>query len=136
MHDHPDRIGPYKIREVLGQGGMGIVYLAEQEQPMHRRVALKVIKLGMDTEEVIARFESERQALAMMNHPNIARVFDAGTTDRGSPYFVMEYVPGIPICEYCDRQRLNTRERLDLFVLVCQAIQSPGHQALQCAGVG
>jgi serine/threonine protein kinase/Tfp pilus assembly protein PilF len=123
MHDHPDRIGPYKIREVLGQGGMGIVYLAEQEQPMHRRVALKVIKLGMDTEEVIARFESERQALAMMNHPNIARVFDAGTTDRGSPYFVMEYVPGIPICEYCDRQRLNTRERLDLFVLVCQAIQ-------------
>ena len=102
---------------------MGIVYLAEQEQPIRRRVALKVIKLGMDTKEVIARFESERQALAMMNHPSIARVFDAGATERGSPYFAMEYVPGIPICDYCDKQRLNTRERLDLFMQVCRAIQ-------------
>jgi serine/threonine protein kinase len=120
---HPDRINSYQIRKVLGEGGMGIVYLAEQEQPIRRLVALKVIKLGMDTEEVIARFESERQALAMMNHPHIARVLDAGTTGQGSPYFVMDYVPGIPICEYCDRQRLNTRERLDLFVMVCLAIQ-------------
>jgi serine/threonine protein kinase/Tfp pilus assembly protein PilF len=119
----PDHIGPYKILDFLGEGGMGAVYLAEQERPIRRRVALKVIKLGMDTEEVVARFESERQALAMMNHPNIARVFDAGTTERGLPYFVMEYVPGIPICDYCDRQRLNTRERLGLFVLVCLAIQ-------------
>jgi len=123
MPGRPDRIGPYKIRDVLGKGGMGIVYLADQEQPIRRRVALKVIKLGMDTEDIIARFESERQALALMNHPNIARVYDAGITERGLPYFVMEYVPGIPIREYCDKYRLNTDERLDLFVSVCLAIQ-------------
>ncbi|HTS64600.1 MAG TPA: tetratricopeptide repeat protein [Candidatus Acidoferrales bacterium] len=119
----PERIGPYKILEILGQGGMGIVYLAEQETPIRRKVALKVIKLGMDTQEVIARFESERQALAMMNHPNIAQVHEAGTTDRGAPYFVMEYVPGLPVSDYCDKHRLSTRERLELFVPVCRAIQ-------------
>src|ERR1035438_211882 len=119
----PERIGPYKILEVLGQGGMGIVYLAEQEKPIRRKVALKVIKLGMDTREVIARFESERQALAMMNHPNIAQVHDAGTTERGAPYFVMEYVPGLPVGDYCDKHRLSTRERLELFIPVCRAIQ-------------
>ncbi len=119
----PDQIGPYKVLDFLGEGGMGAVYLAEQEQPIRRKVALKVIKLGMDTKEVIARFESERQALAMMNHPNIAQVHDAGTTDRGAPYFVMEYVPGVPIADYCDRHRLSTRERLEIFIPVCQAIQ-------------
>jgi eukaryotic-like serine/threonine-protein kinase len=119
----PDRIGPYKILDFLGEGGMGVVYLAEQEQPIRRKVALKVIKLGMDTKEVIARFESERQALAMMNHPNIAQVHDAGTTERGAPYFVMEHVAGIPITDYCDKHRLSTRERLEIFIPVCQAIQ-------------
>jgi serine/threonine protein kinase len=119
----PDQIGPYKVLDFLGEGGMGAVYLAEQEQPIRRRVALKVIKLGMDTKEVIARFESERQALALMNHPNIAQVHDAGTTERGAPYFVMEYVPGVPIADYCDRHRLSTRERLELFIPVCQAVQ-------------
>ena len=102
---------------------MGSVYLAEQEQPIRRKVALKVVKLGMDTKEVIARFESERQALAMMNHPNIAQVHDAGTTERGAPYFVMEHVAGIPITDYCDKHRLSTRERLEIFIPVCQAIQ-------------
>jgi eukaryotic-like serine/threonine-protein kinase len=121
--EQPDRIGPYKIMEALGEGGMGVVYLAEQTEPIRRRVALKVIKLGMDTREVIARFESERQALAMMNHPNIARAIDAGVTERGLPYFVMEYVAGIQLGEYCDKNRLNTRERLELFMPVCQAIQ-------------
>ena len=119
----PGQIGPYKILELLGEGGMGAVYLVEQEKPIRRKLALKVIKLGMDTAAVIARFESERQALAMMNHPNIAHVHDAGTTDRGAPYFVMEYVPGLPIADYCDKHRLNTRERLELFVTVCGAIQ-------------
>jgi eukaryotic-like serine/threonine-protein kinase len=120
---HPDRIGPYKILDFLGEGGMGSVYLAEQEQPIRRKIALKVVKLGMDTKEVIARFESERQALAMMNHPNIAQVHDAGMTEHGSPYFVMEHVAGIPITDYCDRHRLSTRERLEIFIPVCQAIQ-------------
>jgi WD40 repeat protein/serine/threonine protein kinase len=118
----PEAIGPYRILGRLGAGGMGEVYLAEQSRPLRRRVAVKIIKRGMDTEQVIARFESERQALALMNHPNIARVFDAGEQD-GRPYFVMEYVPGIPITEYCDRQRLTTRERLGLFTVVCQAVQ-------------
>src|SRR5215469_15181676 len=99
------RFGPYKTLRLLGRGGMGAVYLAEQQQPFRRWVALKVIKPGMDTSEVIARFESERQALALMNHPNIARVFDAGSGDGGRPYFAMEYVPGIPITEYCDRTK-------------------------------
>ncbi|MBU1674691.1 protein kinase [bacterium] len=116
-------IGPYRLLETLGEGGMGVVYLAEQREPIRRRVALKVIKLGMDTREVIARFESERQALAMMNHPNIACVLGAGTTEAGRPYFVMEHVPGVPITDYCDRHKLTTRQRLELFRPVCLALQ-------------
>ena len=119
----PHSIGPYRILEILGEGGMGIVYLAEQQKPLQRRVALKLIKLGMDTKEVIARFDAERQALALMNHPNIARVFEAGTAEGGRPYFVMEYVPGIPLISYCDRNRLTIRERLGLFLQVCGAVQ-------------
>ena len=119
----PDRIGPYKILAKIGEGGMGIVYLAEQETPIRRRIALKVIKPGMDSKQVLARFESERQALALMNHPNVARVLDAGTTERGQPYFVMEHVPGIPITEYCDKHLLDNRKRLELFIQVCDAIQ-------------
>ena len=115
--------GRYRTLRVLGEGGMGIVYLAEQQEPIQRRVAVKVIKLGMDSKEIIARFESERQALALMDHPNIARVLDAGTSKSGRPYFVMEYVPGIPITEYCDQHRLSSRDRLELFQHVCQAIQ-------------
>jgi serine/threonine protein kinase len=119
----PGQIGPYRILQVLGEGGMGIVYLAEQVEPIRRRVALKVIKPGMDTREVLARFEAERQALAVMSHPNVARVFDAGATEQGRPYFVMEYVPGIRITEYCDMRCLSVRERLELFTKVCEAIQ-------------
>jgi WD40 repeat protein/serine/threonine protein kinase len=126
----PDRIGHYKILEVLGEGGMGIVYLAEQTEPVRRRVALKVIKLGMDTKEVIARFEAERQALALMSHPNIAKVLDAGVSGDGRPYFVMEHVPGEPITAYCDRQRLSTRERLDLFIRICEAVQHAHQKAI------
>lgn len=117
------QIGPYRILDRLGEGGMGVVYLAEQVKPIHRRVALKIVKSGMDSKQVIARFEAEREALALMNHRNVARVLDAGSTDQGRPYFVMEYVPGIPITEYCDTHRLTTGERLALFVDVCQAIQ-------------
>ena len=102
---------------------MGIVFLAEQEQPVRRKVALKVIKPGMDTEQVVARFEAERQALALMDHPGIARVLDAGATDSGRPFFVMELVNGVPINEYCDRERLSPRQRLELFVAVCRAIE-------------
>jgi serine/threonine protein kinase len=116
-------LGRYKLREKLGEGGCGTVYVAEQTEPVRRRVALKVIKLGMDTREVIARFEAERQALAMMDHPNIAKVLDAGTTEGGRPYFVMELVRGIRITDYCDQANLSTKERLDLFIKVCQAIQ-------------
>ena len=118
-----DTIGPYKLLQQIGEGGMGVVYMAEQTEPVERRVALKIIKPGMDTRQVIARFEAERQALAMMDHPNIAKVLDAGTTDTGRPYFVMELVKGVPITEYCDQQHLTPRERLELFVPVCQAIQ-------------
>jgi eukaryotic-like serine/threonine-protein kinase len=118
-----DRVGPYKLLEKVGEGGWGVVYVAEQEEPVRRRVALKVIKPGMDTRQVIARFEAERQALAMMDHPNIARVFDAGATVTGRPYFVMELVRGIKITDYCDQANLSTRERLDLFIQVCHAIQ-------------
>jgi serine/threonine protein kinase len=118
-----DRIGPYILLGRLGEGGMGVVYLAEQTEPVRRQVALKLIKLGMDTHQVIARFEAERQALAMMNHANVAKVFDAGATENGRPYFVMEYVPGAPITEYCDTQRLSIRQRLALFVAVCDAVQ-------------
>ncbi len=116
-------IGPYKLIQRIGEGGMGTVFLAEQERPIRREVALKVIKLGMDTGQVIARFEAERQALALMDHPNIARVLDAGATDTGRPFFVMELVRGVPITEYCDQNRLTLKERLELFVPVCRAIQ-------------
>jgi len=119
----PVRVGPYRILEPIGHGGMGSVYLAEQMELLRRRVALKLIKLGMDTREVIARFEAERQALAMMNHPNIARVYDAGVTEQGRPYFVMEYVPGVPITQYCDTHRLRLDERLELFMQVCDAVK-------------
>ncbi len=117
------RVGRYKLLQKIGEGGFGTVYMAEQEEPVRRRVALKIIKLGMDTKAVIARFEAERQALAMMDHPNIARVFDAGATDTGRPYFVMELVHGIPITEYCDTSKLSTRDRLELFIPVCRAVQ-------------
>jgi eukaryotic-like serine/threonine-protein kinase len=116
-------LGRFKLLEQLGEGGCGVVYVAEQTQPVRRRVALKVIKLGMDTKQVVARFEAERQALAMMDHPNIAKVFDAGSTGTGRPYFVMELVRGIKITEYCDQNNLPTKDRLDLFIKVCQAIQ-------------
>jgi len=116
-------IGPYKLMEKIGVGGYGVVYVAEQQKPVRRRVALKVIKLGMDTKQVVARFEAERQALAMMDHPNIARVLDAGATDSGRPYFVMELVRGIKITDYCDQNKLSIAERLDLFIKVCHAVQ-------------
>ncbi len=117
------RIGPYKILGLLGEGGFGVVYLAEQQEPMRRRVAIKIIKPGMDSKAVIGRFEAERQALAMMNHPHVAKVFDAGTTTQGRPYFVMEPVPGVPITEHCDRHRLSIEQRLHLFARVCDAVQ-------------
>ena len=123
-------IGPYHLLEKIGEGGMGEVWVAEQHKPIHRRVALKLIKAGMDTRQVIARFESERQALAMMDHPAIARVFDAGETDEGRPYFVMEYVQGIPITAHCDRSRLTTLERLDLFRHVCEGVQHAHQKAV------
>jgi WD40 repeat protein len=117
-----DSFGAYRLIEKLGEGGMGTVYLAEQERPIARRVALKVIKLGLGTQEVVARFESERQALARMDHPNIAQVYDAGTSQLGRPYFVMEYVPGTPITDYCDQKRLGTRGRLKLFLKLCEGV--------------
>jgi len=120
---HPSDIGPYRVLEVLGQGGVGHVYLVQQLEPFRRKAALKLIKLGMDTREVLVRFNQERQMLASMNHPNIAKVFDAGQTDTGRPYFVMEYVPGEPITDYCDRHCLSLGDRLELFVAVCGAIQ-------------
>ena len=116
-------IGPYKLLQRIGEGGCGVVYMAAQEIPVRRRVALKIIKLGMDTKSVVARFEAERQALAMMDHPNIARVLDAGATETGRPYFVMELVRGVKITEYCDQHELDTRDRLRLFIQICQAIQ-------------
>ncbi|MHC4431462.1 MAG: serine/threonine protein kinase, partial [Planctomycetota bacterium] len=116
-------IGRYKLLERIGEGGMAVVYMAEQEKPVRRRVALKVIKLGMDTKSVIARFEAERQALALMDHQNIAKVLDAGATDTGRPYFVMELVQGVSITKYCDQNNLCTKERLGLFIQVCQAVQ-------------
>jgi serine/threonine protein kinase/WD40 repeat protein len=118
-----DKIGPYKLLQQIGEGGCGVVYMAEQGGPLRRRVALKVIKLGMNTRQVIGRFEAERQALALMDHPNIAKVFDAGATETGRPYFVMELVRGIKLTEYCDQNDLPTRERLELFIQVCHAIQ-------------
>jgi len=123
-------IGPYKLVGILGEGGCGIVYLAEQQRPVRRRVALKVIKPGMDTKQVIARFEAERQALALLDHPNIAHVFSAGTTDAGRPYFAMEYVKGVPITEHCDRYKLTIEKRLGLFLKVCEAVQHAHQKAI------
>jgi serine/threonine-protein kinase len=116
-------IGPYKLLEQIGEGGFGVVFMAEQQQPIRRKVALKVLKPGMDTRQVIARFEAERQALALMDHPNIAKVLDAGQTSSGRPYFVMDLVKGLPITELCDQAKLPIRERLELFLSVCQAVQ-------------
>jgi serine/threonine protein kinase len=128
--EHPTQIGPYAILALVGEGGMGSVYKAEQRAPIRRTVALKIIKLGMDTREVIARFESERQALALMDHPNVAKVLDAGATDTGRPYFVMEFVAGEPITKFADRHRLTLRQRLELFIPVCEAIQHAHQKAI------
>ena len=116
-------IGPYKLLEQIGEGGFGVVFLAEQAEPVRRKVALKVLKPGMDTRQVVARFEAERQALAIMDHPHIAKVFDGGATPSGRPYFVMELVRGVPITDFCDQNRLTPRGRLELFLGVCQAVQ-------------
>jgi hypothetical protein len=124
------RIGPYTLLRELGEGGMGTVWLAEQSEPVRRQVALKVVKAGMDSASVIARFDVERQALALMDHPHIARVLDAGATASGQPYFVMEAVPGLPITEHCDRDRLGLRERLHLFVAVCHAVRHAHHKGV------
>ena len=123
-------IGSYTLMEQIGEGGMGEVWLAEQKEPVRRRVAVKLIKAGMDTAEVVARFESERQALALMDHPNIAKVFDGGSTTDGRPYFVMEYVSGLPITTFCDRHKLNTRQRLELFIHVCEGVQHAHQKAI------
>ncbi len=128
--DEGSTIGPYHLLQMVGQGGMGEVWVAEQKHPVRRRVAVKLIKAGMDTREVIARFESERQALALMDHPHIAKVFDAGATPQGRSYFVMEYVTGVPITEYCDKHKLDVRHRLDLFVSVCEGVQHAHHKAI------
>ncbi len=123
-HRHrPDRIGPYRILKVLGEGGMGTVYLAQQTEPIRRQVALKLIRAGLIEREVARRFEAERQALARMNHPNIAQVLEAGTTEDGRPYFVMEYVAGLPITDYCDQRRLTVRGRLELCMAICEGAQ-------------
>lgn len=124
------KVGPYRILRKIGEGGMGEVYLAEQTEPIRRQVAVKVIRKGLDSSRVVARFEAERQALAMMEHSSIARVFDAGATDEGIPFFVMEYVPGVPITQYCDRERLSIEERLSLFVTVCEGVQHAHHKAI------
>jgi serine/threonine protein kinase/tetratricopeptide (TPR) repeat protein len=129
-HALPRQIGPYKLLQELGEGGFGSVYLAEQEHPVRRRVALKLIKVGMDTRTVIARFEAERQALALMDHPNIARVYDAGQTDDGRPYFAMELVKGIPVTDFCDQKKLDIRARLALFAQVCHAVQHAHQKGL------
>ncbi len=123
-------IGPYKLRQLIGEGGMGLVYMAEQAAPVRRVVALKILKPGMDTRRIVARFEAERQALAMMEHPNIARVLDAGMSDSGRPYFAMELVRGIPITAYCDQNNLALEARLKLFCEVCWAVQHAHQKAL------
>ena len=123
-------IGPYHLITLIGEGGMGQVWLAEQRQPVRRLVAIKLIKAGMNTREVVARFESERQALALMNHPAIAKVFDAESTSDGRPFFVMEYVVGIHITDYCDQQKLTMRQRLELFILVCEGVQHAHQKAI------
>jgi eukaryotic-like serine/threonine-protein kinase len=129
-HGSEAPIGPYHLLELIGQGGMGEVWLAEQKHPVRRRVAIKLIKVGMDTKEVVGRFESERQALALMDHPAIAKVFDAGSTPEGRPYFVMEYVPGLPITDYCDKHKLTIRQRLELFIRVCDGVQHAHQKAI------
>ena len=126
----PEQIGRYRILDEIGQGGMGTVYLAEQREPVRRRVALKLIKVGLDTKEVVARFENERQALALLDHPNVAKVFDGGATETGRPYFVMEYIAGLPITDYCDKHRLSTTQRLELFAVVCRAVQHAHHKGI------
>jgi non-specific serine/threonine protein kinase/serine/threonine-protein kinase len=126
----PRPVGPYRLLEKLGEGGMGEVWLAEQTEPVKRRVALKVIKQGMDTKQIVARFEAERQALAMMDHPAVAKVFDAGATPEGRPYFAMEHVHGVPITEFCDRHKLSNRERLELFIQVCAGVQHAHQKAI------
>src|SRR6058998_3494362 len=118
-----ETIGPYRLLERVGEGGMGEVWLAEQTRPVHRQVALKVIKAGMDTAQVVARFEAERQALAVMSHPAIAQVFDAGVTMQGRPFFAMEYVRGEAITAYCQRHKLSTQDRIELFLHVCDGVQ-------------
>src|SRR6266550_3928795 len=123
-------IGPYKLLQQIGEGGMGVVYMAEQQEPVRRKVALKIIKPGMDSRQVIARFEAERQALAMMDHQNIAKVLGAGATDTGRPYFVMELVHGVSITKYCDDKQLTPRQRLELFIPVCQAVQHAHQQGI------
>jgi len=127
LENSPERggieIGPYKLLEQIGEGGMGTVWMAQQFEPVKRLVAVKLIKAGMDSRQVIARFEAERQALALMDHPNIARVLDGGTTSAGRPYFVMDLVRGVPITQYCDEHHLTPRQRLALFIPVCQAVQ-------------
>jgi len=123
-------VGPYKLLQRIGEGGFGVVYMAEQAEPVRRKVALKIIKPGMDTKEVIARFESERQALALMDHPNIARVLDAGATDSGRPYFVMELVKGVPITDFCDKNHLSVEDRMNLFIPVCLAVQHAHHKGI------
>jgi eukaryotic-like serine/threonine-protein kinase len=134
-------IGPYKLLEQIGEGGFGVVYMADQQTPVRRRVALKIVKPGMDTRQVLARFRAEQQALALMDHPNIARVLDAGATETGRPYFVMELVRGVPITDYCDQNHLAVHDRLDLFVQVCHAVQhahqkgiGPVEKRLCCRG--
>ena len=125
-----DQIGPYKLLQVIGEGGFGVVFMAEQERPVRRTVALKIIKAGMDTREVIARFEAERQALALMDHPNIAKVLDAGATDSGRPYFVMELVKGVSLSDFCDRNHMPAAQRLKLFIDVCHAVQHAHHKGI------
>ncbi len=125
-----ESIGPYKLIQLLGEGTFGMVFLAEQKHPIRRKVAIKVLKLGMDTKEIVARFESERQALAIMNHASIARVYEAGATEKGRPYFAMEYVPGDPVTRYCDRCKLDIRQRIELFLLVCEAVQHAHQKAV------
>ena len=128
------RIGPFKLLQSLGAGGMGEVWMADQLEPVKRRVALKLVKSGMDSKQMLARFEAERQALAMMDHPHIAKVLDAGIGEDGTPYFAMELVKGKPITDYCDRAKLGINERLELFVQVCRAIQH-AHQRGFCTGI-
>jgi non-specific serine/threonine protein kinase/serine/threonine-protein kinase len=126
----PETIGRYHLLQLIGEGGMGEVWLAEQKEPVRRCVAVKLIKAGMNTREVIARFEAERQALALMDHPSIAKVFDAGSTPQGAPYFAMEYVAGVPITTYCDTHKLGIRERLELFIHVCEGVQHAHQKAI------